>query len=167
MEEIAALKKCGSTTVRCALDRLGIPRRAPILSRRLAKGQKTFIHYRFKDDRGYIKIRLSPDDFFFPMTDRLGYVLEHRLVIARQLGRCLQPWEIVHHKNGIKDDNRPSNLELTIMSDHMTAHTRGYRAGYRKGYMDGKENQIEELKQEIKLLRWQIKELQGDKQASV
>ena len=67
---------------------------------------------RKKDVKGYIHVKLYPDNFFYPMVNASHYVLEHRLIMAQYLQRCLLSWEVVHHKNGIKDDNKLGNLEL-------------------------------------------------------
>ncbi len=78
----------------------------------------------YKDQQGYAHILLQPDDFYYSMTDKGGYVLEHRLVMAKHLGRCLHLWEIVHHKGiryrGIenKSDNLIGNLQLVTDDRH-------------------------------------------------
>lgn len=61
-----------------------------------------------KDGYGYIKI-FSPNH---PFKDKQKYVKEHRLVMEKHIGRFLNPNEVIHHINGIRDDNRIENLKL-------------------------------------------------------
>jgi hypothetical protein len=49
-----------------------------------------------------------------PRTGNGSYVFEHVLVMEEMLGRHLLPGENVHHRNGVRDDNRPENLELWV-----------------------------------------------------
>jgi hypothetical protein len=53
---------------------------------------------------------------------------EHRIVAERLLGRPLAKGEIVHHKDGNKHNNDPSNLEVMTQSEHMKLHWEEMRA---------------------------------------
>ena len=64
---------------------------------------------------GYIEV-YAPEH---PLARGKKYVREHRLVMEKHLGRYLQPYEQVHHRNGVKNDNRLENLELISGRVHL------------------------------------------------
>lgn len=74
------------------------------------KGGVTLIHRRGNYPKRERLVRCPPE--FAEMARANGYVLEHRLVVAKAIGRPLTPKEAVHHMNHEPMDNRPENLAL-------------------------------------------------------
>lgn len=104
---------------------------------------------RIKTLQGYILVKLQPDDFFYRMTNKSGYVPEHRLVVAKHLNRWLLPWELVHHKDGVKDHNEYGNLVLSIAKHHLLDVKL-------KAYVKRVEKRVDQLEQRNTLLEAEL-----------
>lgn len=91
-------------TIRRVLRRNGVALR----HRNASTARKRVKGARVKDKDGYVHLLVDPGDALYVMTQAWGnipegnarYALEHRVVMARHIGRPLYPWENVHHKNG-------------------------------------------------------------------
>lgn len=84
----------GCCTFHYARRRAGIPDSHPFKKRRIRKERQ-------KGSDGYMMLLIDGKK-----------VLEHRHVMSEKLERPLFSHETVHHKNGVRSDNRPKNLEL-------------------------------------------------------
>lgn len=155
-------KPCGRQALRChacaARNRWklgGLP------TSKYGKDSPTWKGGKIINSQGYVCIWLESSDPYFSMAKykrnkRAGYILEHRLVMAKHLGRCLMPWEVVHHKGtkypqGSKEnkaDNGIENLELLPSQAANIAQEKLCRSC--------------PLRKEIRLLRWQMKQLQEE-----
>ena len=94
------------------------------VTRYLSTGQRAFfcsrqcrwenhLHAKQTNAAGYVLVFIGKGQLG---AGKSGHILEHRKVMQDILGRPLFASENVHHKNGIKDDNRPENLELWTRS---------------------------------------------------
>ena len=61
-----------------------------------------------KTSHGYIKL-YRPEN---PMADKRGEIYEHRFIMSQIIGRPLEKWEHIHHKDNNRANNSPENLEL-------------------------------------------------------
>lgn len=104
--EIAVLMKVSQPTIEMKMRRMG-------LRSKHGRGSKLEKNYFWKGGKtktrdGYIYVKMNNH----PHATVAGYVLEHRLVMEREIGRYLKPKEIVHHEDKNRSNNHPSNLLL-------------------------------------------------------
>jgi hypothetical protein len=124
---------CGKTTAVRGRDlRQGHTRSCGCLARELTSKRSAELlrrksgsdSYAWKGGRtigcgGYIKV-YKPDH---PRADSKGYIFEHILVAERLLGEYIPEGYVVHHLNGIRNDNREENLWIfPSQSAHMAHH---------------------------------------------
>ena len=144
-QQIADKLGMARTTVKKWKAKARIPSRslseAQLLASKYKRIQKGAAHSHWKggrvqDGNGYIQIWMPPDDPLRCMANSHNYVMEHRLIMAKHLGRPLTRQEIVHHKNGDKGDNRIENLILTSsVAVHNNIHSKSHlpvRRGIRR-----------------------------------
>jgi hypothetical protein len=63
---------------------------------------------------------------FMAMARKDGYVMEHRLLVAQAMGRCLLRSEVVHHRNHDPQDNALSNLAVFVSNRAHKLHEHGH-----------------------------------------
>jgi HNH endonuclease len=85
--------------------RRSVDRKAsPFVDRRTGQDYMRRKEARWLEKNGYVRVRMLDG----------STAMEHRVQMESMLGRPLHRGESVHHKNGVRHDNRPENLELWV-----------------------------------------------------
>ena len=144
-KEIAEMYGCSTGNIYSWMKSYQIDRRSLSEAVKLRRRNSRFKNPDWEPTKakreGYIVV-YKPDH---PNADKSGRIFEHRLVMSQIIGRPLESGEYVHHINGIRDDNRPKNLELISLTNNTL------RDRFCKDCP---------MRKELRLLRWQIKQLQ-------
>lgn len=131
-------KMCGVrySTIYEHMGRFNIPKRTGIESTKLWHKRHPGVH-KGKNNSSWKGGRINRNGYIYiyqpdhPYAIKQNYVPEHRLVMEKKIGRYLYPWEVVHHINGIKNDNRDENLKLLPGSEHNTKIQEVYKENER------------------------------------
>lgn len=111
--ELATAYGVSRPTLAKALDRQGVARRPAKQRPGILSGSA---NPSWKGGR-----RQRRDGYLLVCTPE-GDRLEHRVVMEAHLGRRLRDDEVVHHRDGDKSNNNPSNLDVMSQSDHARHH---------------------------------------------
>jgi len=115
--EVAERLGCSFSTLHYWMDKLDIELR----ERPLAVSKKNWRRpaYYGVDEDGYAGWSTSVGNEYE------GYVSVHRLLAVAKYGIDAVKGKVVHHKNGVKWDNRPENIELMGLAEHSSYHNSG------------------------------------------
>lgn len=150
LNDIANHFGCACGSIYNFMVKNDIPVRSPKQAGKLRTGENSAAWRggRNQSPAGYIKLSIhhlsENEQKLFESMICWDCIFEHRLVVARMLNRPLRSDEVVHHLNGIKQDNRPENLLLMKADSHL--------------------NYIPALKKRIRDLEIKIDELESEKQ---
>jgi len=100
---------------------------------------------------GYVLVRVDKSHH---LAFGNGYAYEHDLVAEGQLGRALLPNEVVHHRNGDKTDNTPTNLEVLTASSHIKHHNADRPRNAHGKFMGGaidKRHDLDDLPEDLRV----------------
>lgn len=87
------------------------------------KNSGNFKNYRRKTSKGYI-VCYKPEH---PYASEKGLVMEHRLIMEKEIGFIIPKSFDIHHINGVKNDNRIENLCLMTHKAHTILHNKEKR----------------------------------------
>lgn len=89
-----------------------------IMKGKVAKDARHWKEGKYKNSKGYIMVYSGIREG----ANKSGYTPEHRIVAESFLGRKLSKNEVIHHINGIRDDNVPENLWVYDRREHRRVH---------------------------------------------
>lgn len=143
LEEISKVFNIDRQTVLNYMRRYGIKTRSKAARDQYGEKSSQWKGGRVKRQDGYIYVIA----YNHPAA-HCNYVLEHRLIMEQSIGRYLTKDEIVHHLNGIRDDNRIENLQIMDSGKHSTMHN-----NQRKSHGGWKLSEETKKKQSIAMTR--------------
>lgn len=82
-----------------------------------------------EDKQGYVRVWCKNHPL---LKHTSGWVAQSRLIMEDHLGRYITEDEVVHHINGIRNDNRIENLKVMTVHDHLSLHRLEKNAERRK-----------------------------------
>jgi len=124
LHDIERLLGINYSTIRYHFEFLKIPYRNRMEALALGRKQKTNGHsFNWRGGRRLWKckywILFKPQH---PNCNGNGYIAEHRYVMSEKIGRALRLGEVVHHKDGNKQNNHPDNLQLMFQGGKYKYH---------------------------------------------